>query len=222
VWNKIQYGAILIIMTNVFADDFWTQAMNSHYSRRVSHFNNLPVRKGAIIFIGDSITEQCNWSELFDNPEIINRGIGGDVVDGVVKRIEFLKTSEPEALFLMIGINNLNRGDSNDAIFKDYKFLVEKIKAYNPSIKLFLYSILPINENSFIGIPIASNESIEALNQNIQKLAENIDAVYINLFSHFLNSERKLDKKYSNDGLHINGAGYLLWKEVTKNYIHDI
>ena len=209
-------------MTNVFADDFWTQAMNSHYSRRVSHFNNLPVRKGAIIFIGDSITEQCNWSELFDNPEIINRGIGGDVVDGVAKRIEFLKTSEPEALFLMIGINNLNRGDSNDAIFKDYKLLVEKIKAYNPSIKLFLYSILPINENSFIGIPIASNESIEALNQNIQKLARNIDAVYINLFSHFLNSERKLDKKYSNDGLHINGAGYLLWKEVTKNYIHDI
>ena len=209
-------------MTNVFADDFWTQAMNSHYSRRVSHFNNLPVRKGAIIFIGDSITEQCNWSELFDNPEIINRGIGGDVVDGVAKRIEFLKTSEPEALFLMIGINNLNRGDSNDAIFKEYKLLVEKIKAYNPSIKLFLYSILPINENSFIGIPIASNESIEALNQNIQKLARNIDAVYINLFSHFLNSERKLDKKYSNDGLHINGAGYLLWKEVTKNYIHDI
>ena len=209
-------------MTNVFADDFWTQAMNSHYSRRVSHFNNLPVRKGAIIFIGDSITEQCNWSELFDNPEIINRGIGGDVVDGVAKRIEFLKTSEPEALFLMIGINNLNRGDSNDAIFKDYKLLVEKIKTYNPSIKLFLYSILPINENSFIGIPIASNESIEALNQNIQKLAENIDAVYINLFSHFLNSERKLDKKYSNDGLHINGEGYLLWEEVIKNYIHDI
>ena len=221
MWNKVKYGAILIIVTNIFADDFWTQAMNSHYSRRVSHFNNLPVRKGAIIFIGDSITEQCNWSELFDNPEIINRGIGGDVVEGVAKRLEFLKTSEPAALFLMIGINNMNRGDSNDAIFKEYKLLVEKIKAYNPSIKLFLHSILPINENSFIGIPNASNESIEALNQNIQKLAGNMDAVYINLFSHFLNSERKLDKKYSNDGLHINGEGYLLWKEVIKNYIHD-
>ena len=222
MWNKVKYGAILIIVTNIFAEDFWTQAMISHYSRRVSHFNNLPVKKGAIIFIGDSITEQCNWSELFDNPEIINRGIGGDVVEGVAKRLEFLKTSEPAALFLMIGINNMNRGDSNDAIFKEYKLLVEKIKTYNPSIKLFLYSILPINENSFIGIPIASNESIEALNQNIQKLAENIDAVYINLFSHFLNSERKLDKKYSNDGLHINGEGYLLWEEVIKNYIHDI
>jgi hypothetical protein len=112
LWNKIKYGAILIIVTNIFSQDFWTQAMNSHYSRRVSHFNNLPVKKGAIIFIGDSITEQCNWSELFDNPDIINRGIGGDVVDGVAKRIEFLKTSEPAALFLMIGINNLNRGDS--------------------------------------------------------------------------------------------------------------
>ena len=159
---------------------------------------------------------------MFDNPEILNRGIGGDVVEGVAKRLEFLKTSEPAALFLMIGINNMNRGDPNDEIFLEYKLLVEKIKKYNPSTKLFLHSILPINKKSFIGIPIASNENIEALNQNIQKLAGNLDIVYVDLFSHFLNSERELDKKYSNDGLHINGEGYLLWKEVTKNYIHDI
>ena len=222
MWNKVKYGAILIIVTNIFAEDFWTQAMISHYSRRVSHFNNLPVKKGAIIFIGDSITEQCNWSELFDNPEILNRGIGGDVLEGVAKRLEFLKTSEPAALFLMIGINNMNRGDPNDEIFLEYKLLVEKIKEYNPSTKLFLQSILPINQKSFIGIPIASNENIEALNQNIQKLAGNLGIVYVDLFSHFLNSERELDNKYSNDGLHINGEGYLLWKEVTKNYIHDI
>jgi lysophospholipase L1-like esterase len=222
LWNKIKYGAILIIVTNIFSQDFWTQAMNSHYSRRVSHFNNLPVKKGAIIFIGDSITEQCNWSELFDNPEILNRGIGGDVLEGVAKRLEFLKTSEPAALFLMIGINNMNRGDPNDEIFLEYKLLVEKIEDYNPSTKLFLQSILPINQKLFIGIPIASNESIESLNQNIQKLAENMGAVYVNLYSHFLNTEGELDKKYSNDGLHLSCKGYILWKEIVNNYIHDI
>ena len=159
---------------------------------------------------------------MFDNPEILNRGIGGDVVEGVAKRLEFLKTSEPAALFLMVGINNMNRGDPNDEIFLEYKLLVEKIKDYNPSTKLFLQSILPINQKSFIGIPIASNENIEALNQNIQKLAGNLGIVYFDLFSHFLNSERELDKKYSNDGLHISGEGYLLWKQIVNNYIHDI
>ena len=91
MWNKIKYVAILIIVTNIFADDFWTQAMNSHYSRRVSHFNNLPVKKGAIIFIGDSITEQCNWSELFDNPEILNRGIGEMLLKVLQKGSNFSK-----------------------------------------------------------------------------------------------------------------------------------
>ena len=32
----------------------------------------------------------------------------------------------------------------------------------------------------------------------------------------------ELDKKYSNDGLHISGEGYLLWKQIVNNYIHDI
>ena len=159
---------------------------------------------------------------MFDNPEILNRGIGGDVLEGVAKRLEFLKTSEPAALFLMIGINNMNRGDPNDEIFLEYKLLVEKIKDYNPSTKLFLQSILPINQKLFIGIPIASNESIESLNQNIQKLAENMGAVYVNLYSHFLNTEGELDKKYSNDGLHISGEGYLLWKQIIKKYIREI
>ena len=47
-------------------------------------------------------------------------------------------------------------------------------------------------------------------------------AVYVNLYSHFLNAEGELDKKYSNDGLHLSGKGYILWKEIVNNYIHDI
>ncbi|SVD77277.1 uncharacterized protein METZ01_LOCUS430131, partial [marine metagenome] len=82
-------------VTNIVAEDFWTQVLNSHYVRRVSHFNTLPIRKGTIIFLGDSITEQCNWEELFDHPNMANRGIGGDVVEGIFKRLDFLKESEP-------------------------------------------------------------------------------------------------------------------------------
>ena len=90
-------------VTNIVAEDFWTQVLNSHYVRRVSHFNTLPIRKGTIIFLGDSITEQCNWEELFDHPNMANRGIGGDVVEGIFKRLDFLKESEPASLFLMVG-----------------------------------------------------------------------------------------------------------------------
>ena len=68
----------------------------------------------------------------------------------------------------------MNGGDTNDEIFLEYKRLVEKIKDYNPSTKLFLQSILPINQKLFIGTPIASNERIKSLNQHIQKLAENM------------------------------------------------
>jgi lysophospholipase L1-like esterase len=29
-----------------------------------------------------------------------------------------------------------------------------------------------------------------------------------------LDTNKKLDKKYTNDGLHINGYGYMKWKEI--------
>ena len=222
MWNNIKYGVILVAVTNIVAEDFWTQVLNSHYVRRVSHFNTLPIRKGAIIFLGDSITEQCNWEELFDHPNMANRGIGGDVVEGIFKRLDFLKESEPASLFLMVGINNLNQGDTPEETFKGYKKIVNRIRSYNPNLKLFLQSILPINKDTFIGEPIATNEKIDSLNQNIKLLAKNVGAEFINLYPHFLNPDLQLDNTYSNDGLHLNGKGYLLWKKLIKKYMREI
>jgi hypothetical protein len=42
-------------------------------------YAHLPHRNGAIVFIGDSITEGCPWDELLQRP-VLNQGIGGDTV----------------------------------------------------------------------------------------------------------------------------------------------
>ena len=46
---------------------------------------------------------------------------------------------------------------------------------------------------------------------------ENI--TYINLFPHFIDETRALNKKYSLDGLHLNGLGYLKWKAQIKAFV---
>jgi len=207
--------------TNLLAEDFWTQAMNIHYNHRLSHFNSMVVQKGSLIFLGDSITEQCNWSELFNDKRMVNRGIGGDVVEGVYDRLGFLMNCEPDALFLLIGINNLNRGDSIKETFEGYKKIVNRIKNYNPKLQLYILSILPINKGKFLGEPKITNKKIEKLNKKLKNLAKTVNAVYLDLNSKYLDSNLQLSSDYSIDGLHLNGDGYLLFKDIVKKYLHE-
>ena len=60
--------------------------------------------------MGNSITAGGgNWSLRLDYPNIKNRGIGGDTTDGVLARLDEVIYFQPEAVFLLIGINDLEQ-----------------------------------------------------------------------------------------------------------------
>lgn len=45
-------------------------------------------------------------------------------------------------------------------------------------------------------------------------------ASYIDLYSHFVEKETgKMNPVYTNDGLHLLGKGYLLWRDIVKPYV---
>ena len=208
-----------LILSIVYPDnnDFWAQAFRLAHDARVSHFNSLKIKDGAIIMLGDSITAGCNWSELFDDSRFVNRGIGGDVTSGIVNRIDFLKTCKPSAVFLLIGTNNLGQSDSLSKIIREYKIIIDKITSYAPGADLYIQSILPINSDKFMfPRPEYNNKKIKNLNFMIKNLEDN-KVSYLHLFDHFVDKKGKLDEKYSNDGLHLNGLGYQKWKEILIN-----
>jgi len=59
------------------------------------------------------------------------------------------------------------------------------------------------------------------LNEQLQKLTTEYSYQYIDLYSHFVNSQNQLDPKYTPDGVHLNGDGYMLWKKLIENYVQD-
>ena len=77
------------------------------YEHRKNLFQQLPNTSGEIIFLGDSMTEYGEWVEFFGNPNIKNRGIAGDMTDGILDRLDEVTASSPSQLFLMIGVNDL-------------------------------------------------------------------------------------------------------------------
>lgn len=82
---------------------------NLYYYQRATLFEELPIDNDDIVFLGNSITDNCEWHELFDNPNIKNRGISSDVSMGVYDRLNPIVAGKPAKIFLMIGINDVSQ-----------------------------------------------------------------------------------------------------------------
>ena len=83
-------------------------------------FSSLSIGPEDIVFIGNSIIDACEWSELFNNKHIKNRGIRSDNIKGIHDRIDLVITGKPRKIFIMAGINDLignrGRGDKTELI----------------------------------------------------------------------------------------------------------
>lgn len=193
---------------------------STYYYQRKTLFEKLPNSENEIIFLGNSISDGCNWSELFDDGRIKNRGISGDVTDGVLDRLTEVTESNPSAIFIMIGVNDLSRGRSVDYIVSNYEQILKKIISDSKETKIYVQSVLPVNDE-FLKFKNHVNKTkrILSLNKKLKKLSAQYGAYYIDLFPLFAMDNKKLNPKYSNDGLHLTGEGYLLWKSVVEKFI---
>jgi lysophospholipase L1-like esterase len=191
-----------------------------YWQQRVDHFRALPDTPGEIIFLGDSITDGCNWSELFSRIQIKNRGISGDTTQGVLDRLDEVLSSRPAKIFLMIGINDLGRGLSETAILANIKSLLKDIRQKSPETEVFIQSVLPVNDR-FSVFPSYMDKTARVLSVNkvLRRMAEDYGFRYIDLFSALSDGNNRLSDKYTNDGLHLNGAGYACWKKTIEKLI---
>jgi predicted alpha-1,2-mannosidase len=194
----------------------WNRAIKAYYYHKKEHFEFLPNTKNEIIFLGNSISDSAEWAELFQNPNIKNRGIGGDDTDGVLDRLTEVTESNPDKVFIMIGTNDLAYGKSVEYVIENHKKIVTQIKKNSPKTKIFIQSILPVDE---VLHPTRPNASIKKINNALKEISDNENLTYIDLASVFDDENGKLDKKYSIDGLHINGLGYQKWMEIIEKYI---
>jgi lysophospholipase L1-like esterase len=180
--------------------------IEGHQARLVSAFEALPLVPDDIVFLGDSITEGGPWEELFPDLRVRNRGVGGDTSDGVLRRLEQVTRAEPAKLFLLVGTNDLQRGDSEDEIVANVIEILERLKTETPDTEVYLQSVLPR--------AASYRERIEALDARLAEVALEQGTEWIDLYPHFLDPETgAIRAELSNDELHLLGPGYLLWRE---------
>lgn len=194
---------------------------STFYHQRATLFEELPVTSDDIIFLGNSITNGGEWSELFNNKHVKNRGISGDVCMGVYDRLDAVLRGKPAKIFLLVGINDVSRGTPADTIVLRIGAITQKIKQDSPKTKLYLQSILPVTDHyKMFGGHTSRWQVIKKINEGLIRLADQEKVTYIDLYSHFVDEKTgKMNIEYTNDGLHLLGKGYLKWVEIVKPYV---
>ncbi len=217
LYNSIRLALLiftLFISTSAHADKYWEQ--------RVSLFDHLPVTENDIIFLGNSITDGGNFEELFKREDVKNRGIRSDIIPGVQKRLEQVVKGHPKKIFLLIGINDVSHGHSVDKLTERYETLVNEILHRSPETQLYLQSIMPINNDYGVYRNLKGKENtIVEFNKRIKEIAEKNDLAYIDLWPFLADKNGKLNKKYTNDGLHLTGPGYRAWTNGIRSYLDE-
>lgn len=213
---------IFIVFTLLCFSKGAAQTYSEYYYERKEAFENSPNTKKEIIFLGNSITEGCDWKSLFPDENVINRGISGDVTMGILNRLDEVTSSKPAKIFLLIGTNDLARDQGVEHVVKYYRLIIEKILNDSKRTKVYVQSILPYNPNvgdQFQGHKSKQKEVIIA-NETLREMAKEYKLTYIDIYSSFSNEKGELIAIYTDDGLHLNQLGNEHWKESLSNYVN--
>jgi len=193
-----------------------------YWYQKESLYRSLANSTDEIIFLGNSITDGCNWSELLDEPRAKNRGISGDRTEGILDRLDEVLESKPLKVFLMIGINDLGAGKSVSFVRKNIIKIVDRIRKESPSTEIYFQSILPVNPDlGMFKTHTDKSKEVIRINKHLKKYCAANKMNYVDLHSSFKLKNDYLNPEYSNDGLHLLGPGYLKWKSLIINYIKE-
>jgi lysophospholipase L1-like esterase len=122
----------------------WFQ--NVWRARRSSFAQRLEADRGAVVFLGDSITQ--GWGgglgAAFPGVKVANRGIDGDTSRGVLIRLkEDVLSLDPAAVVLLIGTNDLEEGATPETIAGNLKLILSALEAHDPKTPIVLCQVMP-------------------------------------------------------------------------------
>ncbi|MCF2147010.1 GDSL-type esterase/lipase family protein [Desmonostoc muscorum LEGE 12446] len=160
------------------------------------------------ILVGDSLSMWFPREKLPTGKLWLNQGISGDTSAGVLRRLGAFSATRPDVIYIMAGINDLRKGDTDQAILRNYRRIVRRLRQTHPQAQIIVQSILPTR------LPKLSNSRIRHINAQLAQIAKQEGANYLNIYSWFTDMEGNMRPELTTDGLHLSQEGYDVWRSA--------
>ncbi len=178
--------------------------------RRSAWAERVEQDKHAVVFLGDSITQQWgdNFGGKFGGMKVANRGISGDTTRGVLIRMdEDVLALDPDAVIILIGTNDLEEHADPETIAANLKLILARLEAHNPKIPIILCQVFPSSETKTR--PAAKIKKVNQLYAAVVKGDAQVS--FIETWPLFANAQGDAKVEEFPDLLHPNQIGYAKW-----------
>lgn len=178
------------------------------------------------ILLGDSLSLWFPPELLPEGRSWLNQGISGEVSNGLLQRLDIFDSTRPQTILIMVGINDLIRGISDQEILNNYQQIIIYLQKKHPQAEIIMQSILPhgVEQVTWEGkekLLAVTNNRIRNLNKELAKIAREKKVKYLNLHPLFTNKKGDMRKDFTSDGLHLSATGYLIWRTALQMYISN-
>lgn len=203
-------AAFLFLTVNMHAQQDWANTAK-YKSANAQLLSEGKKTKGRVVLIGDSITEF--WlrenPEFFSGKPYINRGIGGQTTPQILMRFpDDVVALHPKMVVILAGTNDIagNAGPmTSEMSMENIRKMIKLAKANK--IKPVLCALPPSNEFPWRkGMDPA--DKIISFNAMLKQYAAKEKIPFVDYYTAMADAEKGLPKKFSNDGVHPNKAGY--------------
>jgi lysophospholipase L1-like esterase len=189
--------------------------------RRTGWAKRVQQDQGAIVFLGDSITQGWNNSlfALFPGLKLANRGISGDTTRGVLIRLrEDVLALNPRGVVLLIGTNDLEEQAAPETVAANLRLIVAALRQHNPAMPVVLCNVFPSSATKK-----RPGEQIRAINRlYFAGIKDEPQVTVLDTWSLFANAQGDAKPEEFPDLLHPNTAGYLKWAAALRPVLETV
>lgn len=188
-----------------------------YYDCRLAAHRKEGMPSGAIVWLGDSLTEQGWWNFLSKEKNIVNRGIGGDNTRGMLARLPEILQSAPGKIFLMAGVNDLSGNSPVEEVAVNIRKMLEMVREQVPECEVYLQSVITPN-NDVLAYPYAKGKQAQtrALNERLKAFCDEGLATWVDLTPLLHNEKGELREELTKDGIHLHAEAYVMWVDHLK------
>jgi lysophospholipase L1-like esterase len=185
------------------------------------------------ILAGDSLSLWFPAEQLPAGVTWLNQGISGETSGGLLRRLDIFDPTQPQVIFVMVGVNDLIRGYGRATVVANQQEIVRHLKQVHPKAKIVVQSILPHGDRAIIlhqrdGRPAPewaeallaiANNNIRDLNDRLAAMAQAEGVEFLNLTPDFTTDDGHLHPDLTTDGLHLSPQGYAVWQKRLMTYL---
>jgi lysophospholipase L1-like esterase len=197
----------------------WFQ--NLWRERRAAWAEEVRQDQGALVFLGDSITQ--GWGDRlqreFAGVKTANRGISGDTTRGMLIRMDDdVLALQPSGVVMLMGTNDLDEEATPKTIAGNVMLIIDRLREHNSDMPIVLCLVMPSSASKN-----RPDEEIRELNRLLRKgVMDNEQVTVLDTWSLFANESGDAKVEEFPDLLHPNDAGYQKWAAALRPVLAEL